>query len=123
MARSSKGKTPVKLEIKEEVEDSGELLETFEPSQESSNEASSSNVKGPRLFSVPQLSLSQMETCDWGQEYAKCERWNPIWDVMHNDIDNWPKGYNLSNNRILLEIVYVCQAVCNVHTFGHTIIF
>ena len=98
-----------------ENEDRGEPLaegggERALPSLDPSQQATSSN-QAVDPIGVPgsvgplprQLTVSEMETCNWCGEYQKCTRWVKEWDNVHDDVENWPKGFQLVDNRLYFE--------------------
>ena len=44
-----------------------------------------------------------METCDWRGEYQRCTRWQVEWDNVHDDVENWPKGFQLVDGRLFFQ--------------------
>ena len=92
----------------EPLEEGGEgrALPTLDPSQQatSSNQETHSGGGSDSTGPCPhQLTVSEMETCDWRGEYQRCTRWQVEWDNVHDDVENWPKGFQLVDGRLFFE--------------------
>ena len=84
----------------------GRALPSLDPSQQatSSNQAVDPIGVPGSVGPLPrQLTVSEMETCNWCGEYQKCTRWVKEWDNVHDDVENWPKGFQLVDNRLYFE--------------------
>ena len=56
------------------------------------------------LFQPPvSLTVQEMESCDWGEEYKKCPCFRQIWEEVHGAEPKWPEKYHLSGGRLLFE--------------------
>jgi len=51
----------------------------------------------------PQLTMAEMEICDWGKEYERCPFWGESWRKIHGSADDWPPGFQFLENRLIFE--------------------
>ena len=67
-----------------------------------------------------QLTMMEIEVCDWGREYSRCPKWKDIWDQVHTDLDNWPKGFQFWENRLICQgRICILKTLQNAHIHAY----
>ena len=100
------------LEIPEEDEEGALLSErrggVGQPSSDSSQHAHPpeelpSGAPSSSTTAAPQLNVSQLETCDWEEQYRNCPHWSEFWEQIHSNTSEWPRCFQFVQGKLRLE--------------------
>ena len=79
-----------------------------QPAPDSSQQASSStqhhDITRPEGAEGSfQLTIPEMELCNWEEQYRKCPTWGDAWEQIHSNTSEWPKGLQFVQGKLVLE--------------------